>query len=105
MEGLFNLARPIRQPGIFLSHPPIATTPSKDWHPTTVSIESAITSRETNEYLIPRVPIDIPSEIVIVLNKTDLSSFSSTDSHTKLAKSLMCILHGVTIDHVDATPT
>ena len=30
IEGLFNLASPIRHPGIFLSHPPIATTPSND---------------------------------------------------------------------------
>jgi hypothetical protein len=38
---------------MFLSQPPIATMPSKPWQPTTVSIESAITSRETKEYFIP----------------------------------------------------
>jgi hypothetical protein len=37
------------QPGMFLSQPPIATTPSKPCAPTTVSMESAITSRETSE--------------------------------------------------------
>ena len=31
-----------------------------------VSIESAITSRETREYFIPSVPIEIPSLTVIV---------------------------------------
>ena len=39
----------ITQPGMFLSQPPIATSPSKPCAPTTVSIESAITSRETSE--------------------------------------------------------
>jgi hypothetical protein len=37
------------QPGMFLSHPPTATKPSKPSAPTTVSMESAITSRETSE--------------------------------------------------------
>jgi hypothetical protein len=37
------------QPGMFLSQPPSATRPSKPCAPTTVSIESAITSRETSE--------------------------------------------------------
>ena len=49
-------------------------TPSKDWQPTTVSMESAMTSLETKEYRIPKVPIEIPSEIVMVLNNTALSS-------------------------------
>jgi len=35
--------------------------------PTTVSIESAITSRDTSEYFIPSVPIEMPSEMVMVL--------------------------------------
>ena len=37
------------QAGMFLSQPPIATKPSKPCAPTTVSMESAITSRETSE--------------------------------------------------------
>ena len=53
IEGLFNLAIPIKQPGIFLSHPPIVIKPSYPKQPTTVSIESAITSLETREYFIP----------------------------------------------------
>ncbi len=39
----------MRQPGMFLSQPPIATTPSKPSAPETVSMESAMTSRETSE--------------------------------------------------------
>ena len=37
------------QPGMFLSQPPTATKPSKPAAPTTVSMESAITSRDTSE--------------------------------------------------------
>ncbi len=40
---------PIMQAGMFLSQPPIATSPSKPWQPTTASIESAMISRETSE--------------------------------------------------------
>ena len=54
---------------------------------------------------MPKVPIDIPSDMVIVLNKTDFKLFASIESQTNPAKSLICILHGVTIDQVEATPT
>ena len=64
-----------------------------------------MTSLETKEYLIPRVPMEIPSEIVIVLKRTDLRSSLSIELQTKVARSLMCILQGVTIDQVEATPT
>ena len=36
-------------PGMFLSQPPMATKPSKPCAPTTVSMESAMTSRDTSE--------------------------------------------------------
>ena len=90
--------------GMFLSHPPIATKPSKPSHPTTVSIESAITSLETNEYFIPSVPMDMPSDIVIVLKITDLPPLESIDLAVTSAKSFICILQGVTILQVEATP-
>ena len=48
-EGRSSRASAIRQPGMFLSQPPMATTPSKPCAPETVSIESAITSRDTSE--------------------------------------------------------
>ena len=54
---------------------------------------------------MPKVPIDIPSEIVMVLNKTDFKSCSLIESQIKDARSLICILQGVTIDQVEATPT
>ena len=82
-----------------------ATTESNDWHPTTVSIESAITSLETNENFIPCVPIDIPSDTVIVLKRTPLHPDASIELSTRSANSLICILQGVTFDQVDAMPT
>ncbi len=51
---------------MFLSHPPMASTPSMAWALHTVSIESAITSRETSEYFIPSVPMEMASLTVIV---------------------------------------
>ena len=46
--------------------------------PTTVSIESAITSRDTSEYFMPSVPIEMPSEMVMVLKITALPPAAST---------------------------
>ena len=57
----------INEPGMFLSQPPMATNPSIPSQATTVSIESAITSRDTSEYFIPSEPIEMPSETVMVL--------------------------------------
>ncbi|MGC4111347.1 MAG: hypothetical protein QM747_13175 [Nocardioides sp.] len=47
--GRFSRAMAMAQPGMFLSQPPMATKPSKPSAPTTVSMESAITSLETSE--------------------------------------------------------
>ena len=95
----------ITHPGMFLSHPPIAMNPSNPWQPTTVSIESAITSRETSEYFIPSVPIEMPSEMVIVLKIVALPPALSIPSAASRASWSMCILQGVTMLQVDATPT
>ena len=65
---MFIRAIAIIAPGMFLSQPPIATTPSIDCAPHAVSIESAMTSRETSEYFMPSVPIEMPSLTVIVPN-------------------------------------
>ena len=105
IEGLFNLAIAITQAGIFLSHPPIVTNPSKPCPPTTVSIESAITSLETREYRIPFVPIDIPSETVIVLKITAFDPTEFAPSAADSASLSICMLQGVTILHVEAMPT
>ena len=59
-------AMAIIAPGMFLSQPPTASTPSMAWALHTVSMESAMTSRETREYFIPSVPIEIASLTVMV---------------------------------------
>ena len=89
---------------MFLSHPPKLINPSKPSPPTTASIESAIISLETKEYLIPSEPIEIPSETVIVLKLTAFPPFLSIVLLATFAKSLICILHGVTMLHVEAIP-
>ena len=67
IDGRFSRARPITSPGMFLSQPPMATMPSWPMQPETVSTLSAITSRETSEYFIPSVPMEMPSDTVITL--------------------------------------
>ena len=46
--------------------------------PTTVSMESAMTSRDTSEYFMPCVPIEMPSETVMVLKMIALPPAAST---------------------------
>ena len=97
-------AMAITQAGIFLSQPPMATKPSMHSQPTTVSIESAMTSRDTSEYFIPSVPIEMPSEIVMVLNTIALPPALFVPASATRANSSMCMLHGVTLLQVEATP-
>ena len=65
---MFIRAIAIIAPGMFLSQPPTASTPSMLCAPHAVSIESAMTSRDTREYFMPSVPIEIPSLTVMVPN-------------------------------------
>lgn len=74
------------------------------WQPTTVSIESAMTSRETREYFIPSVPIEMPSAMVMVLKMIALPPAASVPAAASSASLLMCMLHGVTMLHVEAMP-
>src|SRR5690606_13296437 len=89
---------------MFLSQPPMANRPSKPWQPATVSMESAMTSRDTSEYFMASVPLAIPSEMVIVLKMTALLPFRSTPSAASSARPLMCMLQGVTMLQVEAIP-
>ena len=87
-----------------MSHPPIATIASCPMQPETVSTLSAITSRETSEYFIPSVPIDIPSEIVIALYIIPFPPASSAALFTCSASLSICMLHGVTMLQVEQIP-
>ena len=71
----------------------------------TVSIESAIKSREGSEKRIPGVPIDIPSLTPIVLKINPTKSASFVPFLISTAKSLRCILQGFPSYPVLAIPT
>ena len=68
IAGLFILPAAINIPGNDLSQPAIVTIPSNLSACMTNSTESAMTSLETNDALIPSCPIEIPSDTAIVEN-------------------------------------
>ena len=76
----------IAAPGIVLSQPTRQTRPSKRWPRATVSIESAITSRETSEAFIPSVPIETPSLTEIVPNSIGVPPAARIPSLTNSAR-------------------
>jgi len=67
-------------PGMFLSQPPMVTSPSIRSPKETSSTESAMTSREMSDAFIPSVPIEIASEIVIVPNSIGIPPAASIPS-------------------------
>ncbi len=89
---------------MFLSHPPMVTMPSNPWQPATVSMESAMTSRETSEYFIPSVPMEMPSETVMVLKMIALPPAASAPPAASRARRSICMLQGVTMLQVEAMP-
>ena len=93
------------QPGIVLSQPDSATTPSNMWPRATSSIESAITSRLTSEAFMPSVPIVMPSEIATVLNSIGVPPAARTPSLTCSARRRRWKLHGIVSVQVLAMPT
>src|SRR5579863_3580816 len=97
-------AMAIIEPGMFLSHPPMATNPSMPSQQTTVSMESAITSRDTSEYFMPSEPIEMPSDTVMVLKMMALPPASFAPFSASSASLSMCMLHGVTLLQVEAMP-
>src|SRR5580658_1092409 len=53
---------------------------------------------------MPGVPIEMPSDTVMVLNSTLLPPAASTPAAASRASSPMCMLQGVTLLQVEATP-
>src|SRR4029453_8339562 len=90
---------------MFLSQPPTARTPSIDWPLTTVSIESAITSRETSEYFMPSVPIEMPSATVIVPKTWGMTPASRSAAIARSDSVAIPALQGVRLLWAFATPT
>ena len=84
-------------PGMFLSQPPTASRPSTRCACAAVSIESAITSRDTSEYFIPSVPIEIPSLTVIVPNIWGITPAARRAASARRARPSRPMLHGVIV--------
>ncbi len=95
----------ITQPGMFLSQPGMAMQASYHWPPITVSIESAIRSRDCREYDIPSVPIEMPSLTPTVLNRRPTSPAACTPSFTFSERRLRCMLQGFPSYHTLPMPT
>ena len=66
--GMLRRIDAISIPGVILSQLEMQIIASALWALTMYSTESAIMSRDGNEYSIPSCPIAIPSSIAIVLN-------------------------------------
>ncbi|MNL03535.1 hypothetical protein D3C87_1240750 [compost metagenome] len=105
MPGTLVRASAIMPPGMFLSQPPITTTPSIHWPWAAVSIQSAITSREISEYFMPSVPIDMPSEMVGVPKICGLASDALMASTAASARRCRPALQGVMVEWPLAMPT
>src|SRR5262245_26525683 len=91
-DGRLKRAMAMMQPGMFLSHPGMEMLASYHCAQVTVSIESAIRSRDCSEYDIPSVPIEMPSLTPIVLNRIPTMPHSCTPSLTFSASLLRCML-------------
>ena len=61
-------------------------------------------SRDTSEYFMPSVPMEMPSEMVMVLKITALALAALAPSAAFSASLSMCMLQGVTMLQVDAMP-
>ncbi len=105
IDGRFTRPIAITQPGMFLSQPGIEMFASYHCAHITVSIESAIRSRDWSEYFIPSVPIDVPSETPTVLKRSPTRPAAATPSFTAAARSSRCMLHGLPSNHMLAMPT
>src|SRR5436309_2913013 len=105
MPGTLMRAIAIMLPGMFLSQPPTHRTPSMSCPFTAVSIESAITSRDTREYFIPSVPMPTPSVTVGKPNTCGLTPACSRAATARSTSGWMPALQGFMVEWPLATPT
>jgi hypothetical protein len=105
MAGTLRRAMAIIAPGMFLSQPPMAKRPSMLWPLTTVSMESAITSRDTREYFIPSVPMEMPSLMVMVPKTWGMQPAALRAASARSARVWMPMLQGVRVLWALAMPT
>ena len=95
----------ITQPGMFLSQPGIEIFASYHCADITVSMESAIRSRDCNENDMPSVPIEMPSLTPMVLNRIPTRPDCVTPSLTNSASLLRCMLQVLPSYQTLAMPT
>src|SRR6185437_14678905 len=98
-------AMAIMQPGMFLSQPPTASTPSIIWPLTDTSMASAITSRDTREYFMPSVPMPMPSVTVGKPNTCGIAPASVRAAMARSTSGWMPALQGFMVEWPLATPT
>ena len=98
MPGTLMRAIAIMLPGMFLSQPPTHRTPSISCPFTAVSIESAITSRDTREYFIPSVPMPTPSVTVGKPNTCGLTPACSRAATARSTSGWMPALQGFMVE-------
>ena len=63
-----------------------------------------MTSRDTSEYFMPSVPMEMPSEMVMVLKMVAFPPAEFTPWAASRARRSRCILQGVTMLQVEAIP-
>ncbi|GAK51090.1 hypothetical protein U14_02332 [Candidatus Moduliflexus flocculans] len=105
MLGRFSRAIAITLPGMFLSQPGSEILASYHCARITVSIESAIISRDGSDDFIPSVPIEMPSLTPIVWKIRPTNPASCTPRLTSFANSFRCMLHGLPSQPMLAIPT
>src|SRR5580704_4388514 len=97
-------AAAMSMPGRDLSQPAKVSSPSKRSACITVSTESAITSRLTNDARMPSWPMEMPSDTAMVTNSNGNPPASRTPSLERLASRSSGMLQGVTSFQLLATP-
>ena len=95
----------ITQPGMFLSQPGIVISPSYHCAHITVSIESAIRSRDCSEKLMPSVPMEMPSLTPMVLKRIGTIPAARTPALTCSESVSRCWLQGLPSYQTLAMPT
>ena len=102
--GRFRRPIAMMQPGMFLSQPGSEMLASYHWPPITVSMESAIRSRDCRDMDMPGVPMEMPSETPMVLKRNPTMSSAATPSFTCAARSIRCLLQGLPSHQTEEMP-
>src|SRR5436190_12980393 len=105
MPGTFIRSSAIIDPGMFLSQPPRHSTPSMNCDCAAVSIASAITSRDTSEYFMPSVPIEMPSVTVGKPKLCGIAPAARNDVSARAASGPSPALQGFIVEWPLAIPT